>query len=264
MGDDLFPRVGRQEVKSSASTSRCSRPTRLVIRPGSWKINGACWTWQQLNCASLLGDALSRIDVGAVNTIVELGGGLGRHIQMLARIRPQATILSFDVMPQAYVANQYLKTAMPDRVVPIERSIELDLASGAYPRSKANGQSCQPGKCGMLQVRARSVLQQRELPGNGAGVARNYLALVKEMRPRWISIDALPGGNYWGEWAPGKGGTKQPVVSSIYSEALAPEYECIVDEPADYLLRPFDYRAWIFRSPFRCALINSRSVWRRR
>jgi hypothetical protein len=77
-------------------------------------------------------------------------------------------------------------------------------------------------------------------------VVRNYLALVKQMTPRWVSIDAMPDGNYWGDWAPGRGGAKQAVVSSIYSEALAPEYQCTFDEPADYLLRPFDYRAWIF------------------
>jgi hypothetical protein len=64
--------------------------------------------------------------------------------------------------------------------------------------------------------------------------------------PRLISIDVLPGGNYWGHCALRKGGTKQPVVSSIYSDALAPEYHCTFDEPANILLRPLDYRAWIF------------------
>jgi putative sugar O-methyltransferase len=220
---------------------------RIGNPAGIMEINGARWTWQQLNCASLLGDALSRIDVGVVNTIVELGGGLGRNIQMLARIRPQATILSFDVMPQAYVANQYLKTAMPDRVVPIEQSIELDLANGDL--------SAVEGKIVIMpawkmpecrKIRADLFCNSASFQEMEPAVARNYLALVKEMRPRWISIDALPGGNYWGEWAPGKGGTKQPVASSIYSEALAPDYQCIVDAPADYLLRSFDYRAWIF------------------
>lgn len=64
------------------------------------------------------------------------------------------------------------------------------------------------------------------------------------MQPRWISIDVHCWAAATGESGRrGKGGTKQPVVSSIYSEALAPECQCIVDAPADYLLRPFDYRA---------------------
>jgi putative sugar O-methyltransferase len=223
------------------ATDRIGNPAGIV------EINGARWTWPQLNCASLLGDALNRIDIGAVNTIVELGGGLGRNIQMLARIRPQATILSFDVMPQAYVANQYLKTAMPDRVVPIEKSIELDLAGGDISAVKGEIVIMPAWKMPECRnVRADLFWNSASFQEMEPAVARNYLALVKEMRPRWISIDALPGGNYWGEWAPGKGGTKQPVVSSIYSETLAPDYQCIVDAPADYLLRPFDYRAWIF------------------
>jgi putative sugar O-methyltransferase len=220
---------------------------RIGNPAGTVEIDGACWTWPQLNCASLLGDVLSRIDVGAVDTIVELGGGLGRNIQMLARIRPQATILSFDVMPQAYVANQYLKTAMPDRVVPIERSIELDLASGEISAVKGKiviMPAWKMPEC--CKVRADLFCNSASFQEMEPAVVRNYLALVKEMQPRWISIDALPGGNYWGEWAPGKGGTKQPVVSSIYSEALAPDYQCIVEAPADYLLRPLDYHAWIF------------------
>jgi putative sugar O-methyltransferase len=223
------------------ATDRVGNPAGVV------EIQGAHWTWPQLNCASLLGDVLSRIDIGAVNAIVELGGGLGRNIQMLARIRPDATILSFDVMPQAYVANQYLKTAMPDRVVPIERSIELNLAQGYT--SEIEGKiivmpAWKMPEC--QQIQADLFCNSASFQEMEPVVVRNYLALVKEMRPRWISIDALPGGNYWGDWAPGKGGTKQPVVSSIYSEGLAPDYQCIVDEPADYLLRPFDYRAWIF------------------
>ena len=60
-------------------------------------------------------------------------------------------------------------------------------------------------------------------------MVRNYLRLVKRMAPRWISIMAMPGGNYWGEWKPGKGGTKEPVVSSIYFDGLAPEYACTSD-----------------------------------
>ena len=223
------------------ATDRIGNPAGIV------EINGARWTWQQLNCASLLGDALSRIDIGAVNTIVELGGGLGRNIQMLARIRPQATILSFDVMPQAYVANQYLKTAMPERVIPIERSIELDLASGDLSAVKGRIVVMPAWKMPECRkIRADLFCNSASFQEMEPAVARNYLALVKEMRPRWVSIDALPGGNYWGEWTPGKGGTKQPVVSSIYSEALAPDYQCSVEAPADYLLRPLDYHAWIF------------------
>src|SRR5262249_59273867 len=124
---------------------------------------------------------------------------------MLAGMRPEATILSFDVMPQAYVANQYLKTAMPDRVVPIEKSIELDLTDGDI--SGVTGKivimpAWKMSEC--RKVRADLFWNSASFQEMEPAVACNYLSLVKEMRPRWVSIDALPGGNYLGEWAPGK------------------------------------------------------------
>ena len=212
-----------------------------------WTIGGSLWSWIQLNCAALLGDALSQIDLAAVNTVVELGGGLGRNIMMLAKLRPTATILAFDIMPQVYVANQYLKTAMPERVVPIEKAIELNFSDGDISSIK--------GKIVVLPAWKMPEYQNVgiDLFWNAASfqemepdVVRNYLTLVKRMKPRWISIMAMPGGNYWGEWKPGRGGTKEPVVSTIYFDGLTPEYEATSDTPADLLLRVFDYRAFVF------------------
>jgi putative sugar O-methyltransferase len=210
-------------------------------------IDGAFWSWTQLNCASLLGDALSYIDLDDINTVVELGGGLGRNILMLAKLRPAATILCFDIMPQVYVANQYLKAVMPDRVVSIDTGVHLDFADGDISSIK--------GKIAVLPAWKMPECQKIaiDLFWNAASfqemepdVVRNYLMLVKHMAPRWISIMAMPGGNYWGEWKPGRGGTKQPVVNSIYFDALAPEYACTSDELADLFLRALDHRLWIF------------------
>ena len=222
-------------------TDRIGNPQGIV------NINGSLWSWNHLNCASLLADALREIPLGELNTIVELGTGLGRNVQMLARLRPDATIFCFDIMPQVYVANQYLKTAMPDRVLPIEQGIDLTPSEEDIARAR--------GKLVILPAWKMPEFRNLEIDlfWNTASfqemephVVRNYLALVKDMKPRWISIHALPGGNYWGEWRPGRGGTKRPVTSSIYLDALAPEYICASDEPADYFLRALDYRAWVF------------------
>ena len=222
-------------------TDHIGNPEGLVA------IDGALWSWIQLNCASLLGDALSHIDLNGINTVVELGGGLGRNVLMLAKLRPDATILCFDIMPQVYVANQYLKAVMPDRVVSIATGMDLKLADGDMSSIK--------GKIVVLPAWKMPECQNVaiDLFWNAASfqemepdVVRNYLMLVKRMAPRWISIMAMPGGNYWGEWKPGRGGTKEPVVSSIYFDALAPEYACTSDEPADMFLRALDHRLWIF------------------
>jgi putative sugar O-methyltransferase len=210
-------------------------------------IDGALWSWTQLNCASLLGDALSHIDLGGVRTVVELGGGLGRNILMLAKLRPATTILCFDIMPQVYVANQYLKAVMPDRVVSIDTGMDLNFVDGDI--SSIKGKIVVMPAWKMPECHKVAI----DLFWNAASfqemepdVVRNYLTLVKRMAPRWISIMAMPGGNYWGEWKPGRGGTKHPVVSTIYFDALTPEYACTSDEPADLFLRALDHRLWIF------------------
>jgi putative sugar O-methyltransferase len=222
-------------------TDRVGNPDRLVM------IEGAEWSWVQLNCASLLGDALKRIDLDGINTVVELGGGLGRTVLMLAKLRPEATIICFDIMPQVYVANQYLKMVMPDRVLPIDKGIAVSLRGGDLSAVK--------GKILVLPAWKMPEFQNVaiDLFWNAASfqemepeVVRNYLKLVKRMTPHWISIMAMPGGNYWGAWQPGRGGTKEPVVSSIYFDALAPEYGCTSDEPADIFLRALDHQHWIF------------------
>jgi hypothetical protein len=136
---------------------------------------------------------------------------------------------------------------LPDRVVPIEQGIHLKLAGDDISSIKGKIVILPAWK--MPEYRNVGI----DLFWNAASfqemepdVVRNYLALVRGMAPRWISIMAMPGGNYWGEWQPGRGGTKQPVMSSIYFDALAPDYVCVADEPADMFLRPFDHRLWIF------------------
>jgi putative sugar O-methyltransferase len=226
---------------SLLGTDRTGNPDRLV------EIDGAAWSWVQLGAASLLGDALGRIDLKEINTVVELGGGLGRNILMLAKLRPDATILCFDIMPQVYVANQYLKAVMPDRVLPIDKGLALRLADGDISAIKGKIVVLPAWKMPEFQNVAIDLFWNaasfQEMEPN---VVRNYLKLVKRMAPRWINIMAMPGGNYWGEWQPGRGGTKEPVVSSIYFDALTPEYACTFDEPADMFLRALDHQHWIF------------------
>jgi len=53
-------------------------------------------------------------------------------------------------------------------------------------------------------------------------------------------------GKLLGEWKPGHGSAKKPVVNSIYFDALAAEYACTSDQPADMFLWALDHRHWIF------------------
>jgi putative sugar O-methyltransferase len=57
------------------------------------------------------------IDFQSVNTIVELGSGSGKQIEVLKNLHPDVCYVIFDIPPQLYVCEQYLKTVFPGSVV---------------------------------------------------------------------------------------------------------------------------------------------------
>lgn len=59
-------------------------------------------------------------------TIIELGSGSGKQAHLLKLAHPTATIILFDMAPQLYVANQYLKAVLPyDEFVPFEKTRDI-------------------------------------------------------------------------------------------------------------------------------------------
>ena len=56
------------------------------------------------------------INFKAVRRVVELGSGGGQQAEVLKKCHPDLTILLFDIPPQSYVCEQYLKASFPDQV----------------------------------------------------------------------------------------------------------------------------------------------------
>ena len=57
--------------------------------------------------------------------IVELGSGSGKQAEMIKKAHPTTTILIFDIIPQLYIQNQYLKAVFPNDVVDYRETREL-------------------------------------------------------------------------------------------------------------------------------------------
>ena len=55
-----------------------------------------------------------QIDFDKIDTIVEIGSGSGRAVELIKRMHPHITFHLFDLGPQLYVANRYLNAVMPD------------------------------------------------------------------------------------------------------------------------------------------------------
>ena len=178
----------------------------------------------------------------------ELGPGLGRNIEVLAPLYKNATFLLFDIPPQQYVAHQYLSRVFPDRFIKYNESITIEPSSTTIPKSLQ-------GKIVLLPTWKMPKWEKIKIDifWNSASfqemepdVVKNYLRHVISMDPSYIYINAKPGGNYWGEWQPGRGGTKEPVHKKYYFETLSSVYEIKAEYWTDYFLRPQDYRSYIF------------------
>lgn len=212
------------------------------------EIDGANWSLAHLQYCAMAVDALARIRLPEAPVICELGTGLGRNLEVFARLYPEATLLAFDIPPQLYVANQYLASVFGNRVLSYPDA-SLLVPEDGLPASAAGRIVILP----TWRLPAWSTVKI-DLFWNSASfqemephVVLNYLRLFKSMKPAWVYINALPKGNYWGPTDGKIGGTLAPVGDNLYGEGLGAEYVERTRYPTNYFLRDRDYVSYVYR-----------------
>lgn len=237
---DKFEKMGLDIMK--CPTSEFGNPE------DQFETQGTIWSSTHLVYCSMVADAAKFISFSNESVICELGSGMGRNIEVLGKLYPGATLLLFDIPPQLYVANQYLTSIFGDRVISYSTATSLD---------PTNAQALESVKGKIVILPSWKIpawshfkvdvfwnsasFQEMEI-----GVVQNYLAHVKTMNPRWIYINALPQGNWWGQREEGRGGVLEAVTESCYQEALQPNYLLQTTYETDYFFRPKDYKSYIF------------------
>ena len=97
-------------------------------------VNGTTTTSRMLYYYMRIAFACKYLDFDRVSVMVELGSGSGKSIEIIRKCFPHLTILLFDIAPQLYVCEQYLKSVFPGQVVSYrenrQRSSLNDLESG--------------------------------------------------------------------------------------------------------------------------------------
>jgi len=66
------------------------------------------------------------INFDNVVTLVELGCGSGKQVELLKKLHPEICFFIFDIPPQLYVCEQYLSSVFPDSVVSYEKTRSMD------------------------------------------------------------------------------------------------------------------------------------------
>lgn len=243
----FFERVREKFAVASLEVSRCGmttigEPEDVIEREGS------LWSMAHLQHGAMVADALRFMPFGGQSVFCELGAGLGRTVEVLARLFPDATFLVFDIPPQLYVAHQYLTAVFGSRVVPYGSLGEGALVDSAIPGHLRGRIIIEPSwrVPAWRRVHVDVFWNSASFQEMEPDVVTNYLESVAAMTPGHVYINALPGGNYWGEWKPGRGGTKQPVLEGTYVDALSPAYRLARTYDTDYFMRAPAYRSYIF------------------
>jgi putative sugar O-methyltransferase len=220
-------KLKRDFHKKGLDLSVC-QSNRIGNPSGFVEIDGEIWTINQLSYCRMFIDAIEHFEMPENGIICELGPGLGRNVEILASLYPNATFIMFDIPPQVYLVNQYMKKRFPCRFVPYEEAMEIDVTDPSAVIDKIKGK--------IVLLPAKKMPEWSSMPvdlfWNSASfqemesnVVTNYLHLASNMDASTIFINAAPGGNYWGEWSPGKGGIKEKMSETIFEDSLSDKYD---------------------------------------
>lgn len=106
-------RAGARPIEA-LSCSLAGNPEDII------EIDGSVYTFRALYYYMRYSYCCQFIDFGKVKVIVELGPGSGKQIEVIRKLHPDINFLIFDIPPQLYVCEQFLKSAFPGSVVSYE------------------------------------------------------------------------------------------------------------------------------------------------
>jgi putative sugar O-methyltransferase len=131
---DLAAKKGRAKPLGDLETSLVGSPEYV------FRVNGGKPITMALIGYYLRYAYASRfVDFDDLKVLVELGTGAGKQAEVTAKLHPQLAYFCFDLPPQLYIAEQYLKAVFPNRVVSYETC-----------RSMTRAPTPEPGKIYML------------------------------------------------------------------------------------------------------------------
>ena len=241
--------VSKKFIEKSFNLLEC--PTSNIGNPeDKYIVEGTLWTFKHLQYCSMFIDTVNYIKYSEKMVFCELGPGLGRNIEILAQLYPSWTFIIFDIPPQLYISNQYLSSVFGDRVINYSdsKNINSDLFNDL--------QKDYIGKIIILPTWEMPHWSNTKIDifWNSASfqemepdVVANYINHVRDMQPEYIYINAMPEGNYHGDWRLGRGGTKKPVLSKYFKEPLSYNYKLIKEYYTEYFLREDRYKSYIYQ-----------------
>ncbi len=119
-----FVRMQGEKVKAKSidefEASLVGNPEDII------KIGDKVYTMSILNYYLQYVYCCNYIDFDNIEIMVELGSGSGKQIEIIKKLHPDICFLLFDIPPQLYVCEQYLKAVFPNSVVSYKDTRNMD------------------------------------------------------------------------------------------------------------------------------------------
>lgn len=248
---DLMPPYAGSDIMAAVAEHAAGSPARSVMElpasrvggPEGFEHEGKFFTVSWLSYYLRYAYVSRHLDLSN-KIIVEIGSGSAKQAHLLKMAHPDATILVFDIPPQIYVANQYLKAVLgPDELVPFEKA-----------KSIKNFSQIERGKLYVFGNWHIDILRDAtfDLLWNAASfqemepdVVRHYINAASGARDVYL-MQAMAGQGV--ATAPGRGGVIEATTIETYRSAL-PNHDMVSQEPA-YLALPRQPKNWPYTETF--------------
>lgn len=239
--DDIMAAV-RAHSAGSPARGVYALPASKVGNPEGFEHKGMFFTISWLNFYLRYAYVSRFIDLSG-KVIVEIGSGSGKQAHMLKMAHPDATILIFDIPPQIYVANQYLKAVLPDEVVLFEEC-----------KNFTSFDEIQKGKLHVFGNWHIDILHgaKFDLLWNAASfqemepnVVRHYIRAASGAGDVYL-MQAMGGQSV--ATAPGLGGVIEATTLETYQDAL-PNHD-MVDQSIAHLSEPVMPNPWPYTETY--------------
>jgi len=111
---------------SQLSDSLVGSPKNVLEKDGN------NYTKTLLRYYLLYAQSSKSIDYEKISSVMEIGSGGGGQIEVLKKFYPHISAFIFDIPPQLYVAQQYLKAIFGDKVVPYQETRDMKSLPSNY------------------------------------------------------------------------------------------------------------------------------------
>jgi len=108
---EMYGKHNNAKPISDLKISTIGSPADLI------KINNNIYTMSMLRYYIFYACCCKYVNFNSIESIMELGCGSGKQIEVIKKLHPKICFYLFDIPPQLYVCEQYLKAVFPNSVI---------------------------------------------------------------------------------------------------------------------------------------------------